>query len=123
MEFEAGDIQCSADHSLATAAFRGEDACYLVLTRTLRPGEQDTRTGLDQVHIELNDQLHLSYGGVAFGSLLPNRIELALNNRGSGNIGTTMIAVSYSLPPDRFNELRAVIRLLFNGHSHFAIAA
>src|SRR4051812_47643583 len=80
MEFEAGEIQCSADHSLATAAFRGEDACYLVLTRTLRPSEQDTRTGLDEVHIELNDQLHSSYGGVAFGSLLPNRIELALNN-------------------------------------------
>ena len=105
------------------AAFRGADSHYLLLTRALEHTQQDTELGHNQIHIELDDQLHSTYGGVAFGTFYPERLELALNNRGSGNVGTTIIAVTFSLIPERLAQLREVIRLLFDGHRTFATVA
>ena len=106
---------------LASAAFLGPDQHYLILTRSLHTTEQDRVLGQDQIHLELDDQIHSSYGGVAFGSLRPGCLELALNNRGSGNIGTTMIVVSFSISADRFAHLCDVTKLLFDGHSFFTV--
>lgn len=114
-------MQFSADDSLASAAFLGPDQHYLILTRSLDTTEQDRLLGQDQIHIELDDQIHSSYGGVAFGSLYSGRLELALNNCGSGDVGASMIIVSFLMSADRFENLCEVTKLLFDGHSSFTV--
>ena len=121
MQFEAHEIHFAVDSSFVTAAFRGADSHYLILSRDLQSTEQDAKLGHDQVYIELDEQIHSTYGGIAFGTLYPERLELALDNSGSGNVGTTTITVDFSLPPERLANLRDVIKSLFDGYRNFAI--
>jgi hypothetical protein len=89
----------------------------------VKPDEQDKGLGLDQVHIELNDQRNSTYGGVATGALNTSYLEIFLNNRGSGNVGATRISVRFDLPAERFTQLREVVSKLFQGHQRFKIIA
>lgn len=123
MQFEALEIQFSADDSLAMVAFLGPEAHYVVLTRDLQPSAQDVRLGLDGIHIEVDDQLHSTYGGVAGGSLFSACFELVLDDQGSSQVGETSLAISFSLPPERLTQLSEVVRVLFLGCGNFVISA
>jgi hypothetical protein len=123
MEFSADQIEFSAADGVARAAFKAAAESYLILSRTLAPDEQDTKLGMDQIHIELNDQKNSTYGGVAIGSFNSSRLEFCLNNRSSGNVGVTKIAVQFNLTSERLFKLREVIAVLFQGAPNFTIAS
>ncbi len=123
MEFSADQIDFSIADGVALAAFKEETGNYLILSRTLTPDEQDKKLGMEQIHIELNDQKNSTYGGVAVGSFSSSRLEFCLNNRSSGNVGVTKISVQFDLPPETFLKFREVISFLFQGAPNFTITS
>lgn len=123
MEFSAFQVEFSVANGVALATFKQNPENYLILSRTLKPDPQDRKLGMDQIYIELNDQKHSTYGGVAMGYFDSSRLEFCLNNRSSGNVGVTKISIQFNLPPERLLKLRDVISILFQGTMNFTMAS
>lgn len=108
------------ENGCGTVGFRSMDESYLLLSRALSPTEQDAALGLDGVHLELNDQALSCYEGVQAVSIHPSKIAFVLNEKGIRNLKFTVIEVCFELPPERFHQLKQVLRLVFETLDHFS---
>ncbi len=94
---------------------------YLTLQRAHKFTEQDHRTGMAEVYIERNDQARSGYGGIEFFELLPDRVRIRFNDRGSQMMnGITQMEITFALNSTQLEALRAGLRACFTGFSYYS---
>ena len=121
MTLEAEEIYFHPDEDgCSIAAFKAASGDYVILSRGLGSTEEDVSLGLDGIHLEVNEQGWSCYDGITAFSIYPGMIEIALNAQGADAVGHERIKVHYDLIPEQRLELRAVVRLIFEGFLNFA---
>ncbi len=87
---------------------------YLILQRAYAFDEQDRRLGMDNIHIERNDQGCSIYGGIESFELLPDKIRVRFDERGSEVMaGIQVMEVSFEA--DHFEALQLALQRCFKG--------
>jgi|SRR5580658_2908855 hypothetical protein len=65
--------------SLADSQF--EASRYITFQRAYNPTKQDKLLGMEGVYIEVDDQIHSSYGGIEDVQLFAERLEVRLDEK------------------------------------------
>lgn len=108
------------ENHCAAVGFRAADDGYFLLSRLLRPSEQDRRLGLDPVYAELSDQGFGCYGGIGSVSISPTALRFDLNEKGAEAMKRTFVEVVHDLPPHRSRQMRQVLAVVFDGFDRYA---
>jgi hypothetical protein len=87
----------------------------LVLQRSYEFDEQDVALGMDQVHIERNEQSRGGYGGILRFELRRDRVAVALDSRMAAQLGDDAFEITFAIDEDAFVQLRAGLRAVFRG--------
>ena len=116
LSFEASCITVDHDEDRLVVGLADDASAperYLLLQLALDPDEQDRELGLDDVHLEVDDQSRSVYGGIASCTLTRDRLELRLDERAAGEVGAFCVRVALDLDADRYSTLRDGLRRLF----------
>jgi hypothetical protein len=119
VRFEANKVAVVDSEGSILVGFAYElDGDYreaLLLSRSHEFNEQDVALGLDQVHIERNDQIQSGYGGIERVVLSPEHVRVVLSGRTAESLGDKEFDISLSLTADEYDRLRQGLRLVFRG--------
>jgi hypothetical protein len=88
---------------------------YVLFQKTIHPTEQDRFTGLDQVHITVNEQNRAMYGGVKKVTLATDKLTVYLSSETAKEVGTDEL-ISVALAPKICNLdlFAAGLRVMFS---------
>ena len=93
---------------------------YLMLQRAHEFDERDRRLGMADVYLERNSQAWSGYGHIELFELLPDRVRLRFNERGTQAMaGVKEMEVSFNLSPERFKTLREGLGRCFAGFNYY----
>jgi hypothetical protein len=119
VRFGANKVAVVDSHGSILVGFADEqDGEYreaLLLSRSHEFNEQDVALGLDQVHVERNDQIQSGYGGIERVVLSPEHVRVVLSGRTAESVGDGEFEIGLSLTPDEYERLRQGLRLVFRG--------
>lgn len=93
----------------------GECRDALHFQRAYEFDEQDQALDMASVYIERNDQSQGGYDGVERVELLSNHIRVAIRVSVAERMGDCEFEIDFSLPPDKFEQLRDGLRRVFTG--------
>jgi hypothetical protein len=86
---------------------------YVMLQKGLRPNQQDREHGFDQLHIEVNSQIHSGYGGVVEAQLQENWLILKIDPQAAANMSVDdTIEIAFHVSMERLKEISNQLRLL-----------
>lgn len=117
---KAERVSCTEEDGVLIAAF-GEtgagtgDAPYVLLQRCLRPTAQDQELGMDAPYLEISTQARSVYGHVSLVHLAPTGLRIDLDLQGARSVRATSIEVRLQPQPERYPQLAASIRRIFDG--------
>jgi hypothetical protein len=113
----------TSDEAVVVVGFADESGGQyrdgLVIQRTREADEQDVAPGMDRVHIERQDQSSGGYGGIVEFTLYRDHASLAVDSEMARKLGDRDFAILFQLEDDRFEELRAGLRLAFRRDETF----
>ncbi|WML46647.1 Imm10 family immunity protein [Neobacillus sp. PS3-34] len=90
---------------------------YILLQKSLAPGEQDKELGLDEIHIEYNDQIHSTYGGILNVELNNDCIEIELDDHTARQLQTgKSICVSFDKKNETILTLEKNLTIMFQDY-------
>jgi hypothetical protein len=87
----------------------------LLLSRSHEFDEQDVALGMNQVHVERNDQIQSGYGGIERVVLCPEHVRVVLSGRTAESVGDSEFEIGLALTPDEYERLRQGLQLVFRG--------
>jgi hypothetical protein len=82
MKLTANCVTCQTQDDVAMLGLADDEfdpTQYILLQKGLHPSPQDRECGFDQTYIEVNSQIHSSYGGVIEAQLQDNRLVIKLD--------------------------------------------
>jgi hypothetical protein len=126
MRIQATEVDAGEDEDIFCLSFgyaAGAVAGYLTLQRAKEFDEQDRQLGLDDVHIEWNDQGMGAYGGMTAVELHTNRLLIVLDAATAAELGLgrdTNIEVRFAVSRESFGELRDALAHIFEGRPYYA---
>ena len=93
-----------------------ETSKYLTLQRDHAFDEQDMRLGMAGVYVERDDQVNSMYGGIARCELLPGRLCVHFDDRGSKVMhGLREMEITFVASAEKISALSAALRRCFDG--------
>ncbi|HEX6396047.1 MAG TPA: Imm10 family immunity protein [Steroidobacteraceae bacterium] len=93
-----------------------ETTDYLLFQRGHAFDERDKRLGLANVYVERNDQRDGMYGGIARCELLPGKIRVLFDDKGSKVMhGLTEMEITFTASAEKISALSNALRRCFDG--------
>ena len=100
-----------------------EPSRYLLLQRSLHPGDQDRALGHDAYHIEWCGQEHSMYGGIEEFALGVSTARVRFSAKSVESLGgVSELIISFSLAPGELESLSQGLQVIFAGSGCFTQA-
>ena len=120
MELIANCVTCQTQDEVAMLGFADDEfntTQYVMLQRGLKPSQQDREHGFDQLHIEVNSQIHSCYGGVVEARLHEKQLVLKLDLQAAADMSVDdTIEIALHVPAQTLKDIDEQLRLLLGPH-------
>ncbi len=108
------------NRSFTATCFHAEDMGDFLLVGLAEFDEQDLDLGMDDVHVERNDQGFSGYGGMRSVDLFPDRLHIDFDEIGMEFMdGLASTEVLFDFPAEVVEALRSALEQCFAGFACF----